>query len=107
MVEGHAFNKKAFAAGTVVAIALLAVWHFVNGGKIALTYPEYSRFSDITFYVWPSSFLLIEVDPKAPLNFERATLYGSVVLINGLLYALVVLVIRGITRAVNRMNTSG
>jgi hypothetical protein len=88
-----------FATGCAVATLLALIWRLVNTGKTPLTLSQTMTFSDMTSFLWPSSLLLIEADPIAPLNIERATLYATAILLNGLWYAFVVVILGKIKRA--------
>jgi hypothetical protein len=83
-----------FAIGCIVATALAVgwrfYWHLVNAGTISLTPSSYYGFSDISNYLCPSSLLLMDVGPREPLGIVLVISYVIVILLNGLLYALVV-----------------
>lgn len=93
-----------FVVGSAVALTLVLMWRLVNSGKISLTTSEYMRSSDITLFLWPSSLMLMEVDPLAPLNLERSILYATAILLNGAWYSLIAAVILRIGRAFGKAN---
>ena len=88
-----------FVVGSAVAITLVIMWRLVNTGKIPLTTSEYMKSSDIALYLWPSSLMLMEVDPLAPPDLERAILYATSILLNGVWYAFVFVVLAKLVRA--------
>lgn len=92
----------AFAAGSAAAIMLAVFWRLVNAGNIPLTTSSYMRFSSVTLWFWPSSFMLMEVDPLAPLNVERVVLYAAAILLNGVFYSIIVAVLWKIAKGFGR-----
>ena len=73
-------------AGVAVATALVAAWHLVNIGKLPLSFQQRATFDHVTLFLFPSSLILMDVDPRAPLDAELAISYLTVILSNGLLY---------------------
>jgi hypothetical protein len=69
-------------------------WRLVNAGHIPLTSAGMLVLSNVTLLLCPSSLMLMEVDPIAPLNVERAIRYLTAIVSNGLFYAVVVALFR-------------
>ena len=87
-------NYISIAIGSGVGLTLAVVWHLVNIGRIALGLSGMATLSNLTLLVWPSSLMLMEVDPLEPIHFELAILYLTTIFLNGLLYAGIVAICR-------------
>jgi hypothetical protein len=92
-------NYIPIAIGSGVGLTLAIVSQLVNTGKIPLSLSGMATLSNWTLLVWPSSLMLMEVDPLTPIHFELATLYLSAIFLNGLLYAGIVAIWRRLVRA--------
>lgn len=90
------------SVATILAIVWRVYWHLVDVGRISVTASQYYRFSDISSCLFPSSMLLMEVDPRAPVTIQVLVLYAAAILLNGMLYAFVVLALGKIGRALGR-----
>lgn len=84
--------------GSAVATVLVVIWRLVNTGTIPLSVPGRVLFSKVTLCVWPSSLMLMETDPSAPLDFGRVAFYFTAIFLNGLLYAVIVAAVRKLPR---------
>ena len=104
---GRAFRMRrvayiSFATGWGVAIALFVFsrtfWYLVEAGRIPDWASLSEGMSDISLFICPPGILLMEIDPLAPLNIGRATFFATVMLLNGALYAFVVVVLVKVAR---------
>jgi hypothetical protein len=78
------------ATGSAVATVLAVIWRLVNTGRIPISVSGMMLFSKVTLCLWPSSLMLMEMDPLAPMDFGRASFYLTSIFLNGLLYAIIV-----------------
>ena len=84
--------------GVAIAILLSGAWHIVNATG-SITGRSYEICARLTFYVWPSSILLMEVDSHGPVTVTDLISYVIAIVINGILYGLVARVLLGISRS--------
>jgi hypothetical protein len=86
------------ASGSAVATTLAIIWRLVNTARIPMSTSGMMLFSRVTLCVWPSSLMLMETDPQAPLDFGRVAFYLTAIFLNGLLYAVIVAVVRKVSK---------
>jgi hypothetical protein len=84
----------ALVCGIAVAVTLAAGWHLVNVRYLPLTSGQLTALDHFTVFLCPSSLMLMDVEPKVPLDSELAISYLTVILLNGLLYMAVFAALR-------------
>jgi flagellar biosynthesis protein FliR len=81
-----------------IATVLSVAWHIVNKTG-AITGRSYEAYARLTFFVCPSSILLMEVDPSGPVTWVDLMSYAIAIVINGILYGFVARVLVAIWRS--------
>jgi len=79
-------NYAPIATGSLVAIGLAAVWHFINDGAIPIPVSNQETLSGITLLLCPSAFMATGVPPRGPWTSDLLILYATIIVLNGLFY---------------------
>ena len=72
--------------GMGIALAGAVMWRLINFGYLAVPHEWRIDLSELTFFLCPSSFVLMEVGPRESISLQVAGIYAEVILINGALY---------------------
>jgi hypothetical protein len=91
---GSRVEHWAFGIGVVVATILAGAWRIEATSSVHLNNSVYMALSRVTFYLWPSSFMLMDTDPVEPINLAMLVVYSLVILLNGVYYVVVGMIFR-------------
>jgi hypothetical protein len=99
---GSRAEHLAFGIGAGLAFILAIVWHLEEVGFFHLSQAQYLGYGRLTFVIWPSSFMFIDVGPAVKYSVDHALFYLVSILVNGALYAGIVATVRKVWRLANK-----
>ena len=90
------------ALGMGVGLALSFFWRLITFDYLTISNEARDALSSLSFFLCPSSFVLMEVGPRERITFQIALLYGEVIILNGLLYGTLTFIVLTIVRLSHR-----
>jgi hypothetical protein len=91
---GSRVEHWAFGIGVAVATSLAIAWRIEATSNVHLNNSAYMALGRVTFYLWPSSFMMMDMDPVEPINLAMLVFYSLVILLNGVYYAILGMIFR-------------